>query len=370
MNKKIIVIFIIGIMIIAGLLTLIPSNSHLKNENISQNKTQIYQENIYRYNNQNIIEFIMNNKSYYFYDNNMTYIGNNLALINNYILIYSDSAGIQNLYFDFTSNINTANLPLIKGYSNIQNGAFFIKTYEYNTSSNFNFTTYNGMSGTTGNSLISYNLNSINIIFQSNIYYYFTNTTKPYLVPVQSKFILSSPSLYGISGANITINNEIIFNNINGYYSTTINNYYKNGNITITNNSGYSLSQKLNIGTSLNLLLQNGSYQYSFSFTNSTGTFYINKSFNISGNTVILNINGIKTNSELFFIIFAIFNLFLIITIFLLTKNYLTIIPIQALFLIVGYEIGIMYYQFYLIAIFVLFISLYISFEIMNRIGD
>ena len=31
----------------------------------------------------------------------------------------------------------------------------------------------------------------------------------------------------------------------------TINNYYKNGNITITNNSGYSLSQKLNIGTSI-----------------------------------------------------------------------------------------------------------------------
>ena len=215
-------------------------------------------------------------------------------------------------------------------------------------------------------------INDFSIQNIPNIYYYQSNISgkMQFVSNLFTKgFNYQIPYLSNFGNLTL-IHNNILFNSIAGYYNFTMSNYISNGNITISNNSGFVNSFSLNLGTNLFLLLQNGSYQYKFSYSENNITYYINKSFNVSGQNVIIILGNVNSQSSLFLYIFIIINAITLIITYLSSKNYLLLIPIQALFLITGYSLNIQYYQFYLISIFILFIALYISFEIMNRIGD
>ena len=377
MNNKIIVIFVIGIMIIAGLLTLIPSekNNSIQN-NISNNKLT---ENVFNIGKYTILEINENNKTYYYYDNNFTQIINinSLMQINNFL-----SVNLQTTYsYYYTQDMFTIpsiNLnkifPLQSGLPMNISGYFYrLITHAYYNGEYFNYSFMGEINnsatiGFTANVVI----NDFSIQNIPNIYYYQSNISgkMQFVSNLFTKgFNYQIPYLSNFGNLTL-IHNNILFNSIAGYYNFTMSNYISNGNITISNNSGFVNSFSLNLGTNLFLLLQNGSYQYKFSYSENNITYYINKSFNVSGQNVIVILGNVNSQSSLFLYIFIIINAITLIITYLSSKNYLLLIPIQALFLITGYSLNIQYYQFYLISIFILFIALYISFEIMNRIGD
>ena len=377
MNNKIIVIFVIGIMIIAGLLTLIPleKNNSIQN-NISNNKLT---ENVFNIGKYTILEINENNKTYYYYDNNFTQIINinSLMQINNFL-----SVNLQTTYsYYYTQDMFTIpsiNLnkifPLQSGLPMNISGYFYrLITHAYYNGGYFNYSFMGEINnsatiGFTANAVI----NDFSIQNIPNIYYYQSNISgkMQFVSNLFTKgFNYQIPYLSNFGNLTL-IHNNILFNSIAGYYNFTMSNYISNGNITISNNSGFVNSFSLNLGTNLFLLLQNGSYQYKFSYSENNITYYINKSFNVSGQNVIIILGNVNSQSSLFLYIFIIINAITLIITYLSSKNYLLLIPIQALFLITGYSLNIQYYQFYLISIFILFIALYISFEIMNRIGD
>ena len=377
MNNKIIVIFVIGIMIIAGLLTLIPleKNNSIQN-NISNNKLT---ENVFNIGKYTILEINENNKTYYYYDNNFTQIINinSLMQINNFL-----SVNLQTTYsYYYTQDMFTIpsiNLnkifPLQSGLPMNISGYFYrLITHAYYNGGYFNYSFMGEINNTatigfTANAVI----NDFSIQNIPNIYYYQSNISgkMQFVSNLFTKgFNYQIPYLSNFGNLTL-IHNNILFNFIAGYYNFTMSNYISNGNITISNNSGFVNSFSFNLGTNLFLLLQNGSYQYKFSYSENNITYYINKSFNVSGQNVIIILGNVNSQSSLFLYIFIIINAITLIISYLSSKNYLLLIPIQALFLITGYSLNIQYYQFYLISIFILFIALYISFEIMTRIGD
>lgn len=377
MNNKIIVIFVIGIMIIAGLLTLIPSekNNSIQN-NISNNKLT---ENVFNIGKYTILEINENNKTYYYYDNNFTQIVNinSLMQINNFLSVNEQTTYsyyyTQDMFTIPSINLNKI-FPLQSGLPMNISGYFYnLITHAYYNDEYFNYSFMGEINnsatiGFTANVVI----NDFSIQNIPNIYYYQSNISgkMQFVSNLFTKgFNYQIPYLSNFGNLTL-IHNNILFNSIAGYYNFTMSNYISNGNITISNNSGFVNSFSLNLGTNLFLLLQNGSYQYKFSYSENNITYYINKSFNVSGQNVIIILGNVNSQSSLFLYIFIIINAITLIITYLSSKNYLLLIPIQALFLITGYSLNIQYYQFYLISIFILFIALYISFEIMNRIGD
>ena len=377
MNNKIIVIFVIGIMIIAGLLTLIPSekNNSIQN-NISNNKLT---ENVFNIGKYTILEINENNKTYYYYDNNFTQIVNinSLMQINNFLSVNEQTTYsyyyTQDMFTIPSINLNKI-FPLQSSLPMNISGYFYrLITHAYYNGGYFNYSFMGEINnsvtiGFTANVVI----NDFNIQNIPNIYYYQSNISgkMQFVSNLFTKgFNYQIPYLSNFGNLTL-IHNNILFNSIAGYYNFTMSNYISNGNITISNNSGFVNSFSLNLGTNLFLLLQNGSYQYKFSYSENNITYYINKSFNVSGQNVIIILGNVNSQSSLFLYIFIIINAITLIITYLSSKNYLLLIPIQALFLITGYSLNIQYYQFYLISIFILFIALYISFEIMNRIGD
>lgn len=377
MNNKIIVIFVIGIMIIAGLLTLIPSekNNSIQN-NISNNKLT---ENVFNIGKYTILEINENNKTYYYYDNNFTQIVNinSLMQINNFLSVNEQTTYsyyyTQDMFTIPSINLNKI-FPLQSGLPMNISGYFYnLITHAYYNGEYFNYSFMGEINNTatigfTANVVI----NDFSIQNIPNIYYYQSNISgkMQFVSNLFTKgFNYQIPYLSNFGNLTL-IHNNILFNSIAGYYNFTMSNYISNGNITISNNSGFVNSFSLNLGTNLFLLLQNGSYQYKFSYSENNITYYINKSFNVSGQNVIIILGNVNSQSSLFLYIFIIINAITLIITYLSSKNYLLLIPIQALFLITGYSLNIQYYQFYLISIFILFIALYISFEIMNRIGD
>lgn len=377
MNNKIIVIFVIGIMIIAGLLTLIPleKNNSIQN-NISNNKLT---ENVFNIGKYTILEINENNKTYYYYDNNFTQIVNinSLMQINNFLSVNEQTTYsyyyTQDMFTIPSINLNKI-FPLQSGLPMNISGYFYrLITHAYYNGGYFNYSFMGEINnsatiGFTANAVI----NDFSIQNIPNIYYYQSNISgkMQFVSNLFTKgFNYQIPYLSNFGNLTL-IHNNILFNSIAGYYNFTMSNYISNGNITISNNSGFVNSFSLNLGTNLFLLLQNGSYQYKFSYSENNITYYINKSFNVSGQNVIIILGNVNSQSSLFLYIFIIINAITLIITYLSSKNYLLLIPIQALFLITGYSLNIQYYQFYLISIFILFIALYISFEIMNRIGD
>ena len=371
-------IMLIGIMLISGLFMIFGTGTSVVSGGVKNSNPVC--EKIISQNGINILELHINNNTIYVYDNNFTVIQNFKPTTQAFITpggfkyLYTYSQTMQN-------NINLlkvfptqSSLPM-----NTSLEGFFYRaiTHFYYNGNYFNYS-FLGQMNQTSFPIFCNNevLTDFSIQNVPNIYYYIHTTQ------VNNKTVINFISNYynkGFSykvpylsgfGNNTNIQNSILFNSISGFYNVSINNYYKNGTITITNTSGYSYSQSFPIGTAISLLLQNGTYSYTFKNTSKNTTYYVNGTFIIAGKNNIINIGNVNSNTNSFFIMFIIINLSLLMFTYLISKNYLNLIPIQALFLILGYILDVAYYQFYSIAIFILFISLYFAIRIMGKIGD
>ena len=368
-NKKTIVIFTIILLLCIGFLSIIPNNHIPIKEKINSN------EKIYRYNNETIIGLTFQNKTIYMYANNFTIINNYIPEITPLIVINPDVSYYNDFYINTYCHVPSKNLPINPNFKNINSGQFLSKItfHDYNTTNNFNFSApeYFGIgNGITVSSNI--NLNTFSVNFIPNFYYYFNKTSSGYqLISNSGNFQFSTPFLNGF-GNNTIINENVVFSasSFTGYYNTNIINYIGNGNLTVKNTSGYSNTITDNIGENISFLLKNGSYSLSLEYKYNGSNEYYNKSFNVSGKNLTIILQNYSPYYQFIPIMFIIFNILSIVIFFYFIKNYIGIVPIQALFFIVGYLMNIQYYTFYIISIFILLISLIVTLNIVNRIGD
>ena len=373
MEKKVIILFVCGLVLISGLLIFIPNNY------IPQTKPIVH-DSIFRYNGNTILSVNHNNITTYYYDNNLTEIKMTSAI--NSINTFSTFNDSGNLFFEFSMTANIPYTQIVSLYGNNPSIPVLLQPKVSNT-----FLLNNSLilpvciSGTTtlgiqNNGYYNNYFYGISELFQPNTilnitgHYSNAQSSGDYYRSIIANGIYENPqAIYSVLNNSVS-HTEIIFGNQAGFYKTTFNNYIKSGNLTLTNNSGYKYTAILTLHN-LTLPLQNGSYNYTFSYISNNQTYYINGSFNISGLPININLgSSISTILGYFDIIFIVVNIATILLVYYASKNYLLIIPIQALFLISGYILHIQNYSLMLIVILILFLSLYIATKIMGKIGD
>ena len=392
-DKNKIIIFTICIILMLSGFTLIlhfsPKTNHI-------NTT--LQEGIFKINNNNILKLTYNNTTIYMYDNNLTVIKNISNLENNYnsqILVNTDTTGVTfyNIYTDIISNIPNYQMPINNLYPRASGITNLIKAYltSANTSAPFNNTlllpiTYNNIDYadvSIGIDVSNYN-GLVNIqLLNTALYYFYTasGTTNTFLVS----------ALYYNSSSNNANHYEpldlsqLFYNNIGNLsqilsyvtfgipineFILTIYNYLTEGNLTLTNTTGYYNYINLKTGQAQSLILKNGSYSYSFSYIKLNTTQYKNGTFNITGNSynLILNTGIGNLLIEYFSAFFLIINILTLAIIYYISRNYYLLIPNQMLFFVIGYEYAIQYYSFYFVMLSVFILSLFIAQKVMAKL--
>ena len=392
-DRNKIIIFTICIILMLSGFTLIlhftPKTNHI-------NTT--LQEGIFKINNNNILKLTYNNTTIYMYDNNLTVIKNISNLENNYnsqILVNTDTTGVTfyNIYTDIISNIPNYQMPINNLYPRASGITNLIKAYltSANTSAPFNNTlllpiTYNNIDYadvSIGIDVSNYN-GLVNIqLLNTALYYFYTasGTTNTFLVS----------ALYYNSSSNNANHYEpldlsqLFYNNIGNLsqilsyvtfgipineFILTIYNYLTEGNLTLTNTTGYYNYINLKTGQAQSLILKNGSYSYSFSYIKLNTTQYKNGTFNITGNSynLILNTGIGNLLIEYFSAFFLIINILTLAIIYYISRNYYLLIPNQMLFFVIGYEYAIQYYSFYFVMLSVFILSLFIAQKVMAKL--
>ena len=392
-DRNKIIIFTICIILMLSGFTLIlhftPKTNHI-------NST--LQEGIFKINNNNILKLTYNNTTIYMYDNNLTVIKNISNLENNYnsqILVNTDTTGVTfyNIYTDIISNIPNYQMPINNLYPRASGITNLIKAYltSANTSAPFNNTlllpiTYNNIDYadvSIGIDVSNYN-GLVNIqLLNTALYYFYTasGTTNTFLVS----------ALYYNSSSNNANHYEpldlsqLFYNNIGNLsqilsyvtfgipineFILTIYNYLTEGNLTLTNTSGYYNYINLKTGQAQSIILKNGSYSYSFSYIKLNTTQYKNGTFNITGNSynLILNTGIGNLLIEYFSAFFLIINILTLAIIYYISRNYYLLIPNQMLFFVIGYEYAIQYYSFYFVMLSVFILSLFIAQKVMAKL--
>jgi hypothetical protein len=392
-DRNKIIIFTICIILMLSGFTLIlhftPKTNHI-------NST--LQEGIFKINNNNILKLTYNNTTIYMYDNNLTVIKNISNLENNYnsqILVNTDTTGVTfyNIYTDIISNIPNYQMPINNLYPRASGITNLIKAYltSANTSAPFNNTlllpiTYNNIDYadvSIGIDVSNYN-GLVNIqLLNTALYYFYTasGTTNTFLVS----------ALYYNSSSNNANHYEpldlsqLFYNNIGNLsqilsyvtfgipineFILTIYNYLTEGNLTLTNTTGYYNYINLKTGQAQSLILKNGSYSYSFSYIKLNTTQYKNGTFNITGNSynLILNTGIGNLLIEYFSAFFLIINILTLAIIYYISRNYYLLIPNQMLFFVIGYEYAIQYYSFYFVMLSVFILSLFIAQKVMAKL--
>ena len=363
----------LSLIIVGMLVILIPNNF------VEHNKTSITKENIFRSGNTTILSITYDNKTIYYYDNNLTEIsGSQLQNINFVVSPFNSNSNYLGYLFDFVGNIPLSDINAQYGY----NASIEIYLMP-------KFTSFFDNNTLLAIAPIDKGSTSITI---SNSNGYYNNFEYGITENIVSNYIYNRTSTtdYGYNYKPIFVNNlyespQIIYNvQNNSYNSITVNfplilphsskvnfqNYIMNGNLSISNLTGYTYSGQFKIGNE-SFYLQNGTYKYSFNYFSNNKTFYVNGTFNVSGNPININIGqSITFYLPLYSYAFIFINLIAVVLVYLSTKNYIAIIPVQALFFISGYFLGILDYQLYFIVILILFVSLYVSIKVMARIGD
>ena len=392
-DRNKIIIFTICIILMLSGFTLI---LHFTSKTNHINST--LQEGIFKINNNNILKLTYNNTTIYMYDNNLTIIKNISNLENNYnsqILVNTDTTGVTfyNIYTDIISNIPNYQMPINNLYPRASGITNLIKAYltSANASAPFNNTlllpiTYNNIDYadiSIGIDVSNYN-GLVNIqLLNTALYYFYTvsGTTNTFLVS----------ALYYNSSSNNANHYEpldlsqLFYNNIGNLsqilsyvtfgiqineFILTIYNYLTEGNLTLTNTTGYYNYINLKTGQAQSLILKNGSYSYSFSYIKLNTTQYKNGTFNITGNSynLILNTGIGNLLIEYFSAFFLIINILTLAIIYYISKNYYLLIPNQMLFFVIGYEYAIQYYSFYFVMLSVFILSLFIAQKVMAKL--
>lgn len=392
-DRNKIIIFTICIILMLSGFTLI---LHFTSKTNHINST--LQEGIFKINNNNILKLTYNNTTIYMYDNNLTVIKNISNLENNYnsqILVNTDTTGVTfyNIYTDIISNIPNYQMPINNLYPRASGITNLIKAYltSANTSAPFNNTlllpiTYNNIDYadvSIGIDVSNYN-GLVNIqLLNTALYYFYTasGTTNTFLVS----------ALYYNSSSNNANHYEpldlsqLFYNNIGNLsqilsyvtfgipineFILTIYNYLTEGNLTLTNTTGYYNYINLKTGQAQSLILKNGSYSYSFSYIKLNTTQYKNGTFNITGNSynLILNTGIGNLLIEYFSAFFLIINILTLAIIYYISRNYYLLIPNQMLFFVIGYEYAIQYYSFYFVMLSVFILSLFIAQKVMAKL--
>lgn len=391
-DRNKIIIFTICIILMLSGFTLIlhftPKTNHI-------NST--LQEGIFKINNNNILKLTYNNTTIYMYDNNLTVIKNISNLENNYnsqILVNTDTTGVTfyNIYTDIISNIPNYQMPINNLYPRASGITNLIKAYltSANTSAPFNNTlllpiTYNNIDYadvSIGIDVSNYN-GLVNIqLLNTALYYFYTSSSG-------NTFLVSA--LYYNSSSNNANHYEpldlsqLFYNNIGNLsqilsyvtfgipineFILTIYNYLTEGNLTLTNTTGYYNYINLKTGQAQSIILKNGSYSYSFSYIKLNTTQYKNGTFNITGNSynLILNTGIGNLLIEYFSAFFLIINILTLAIIYYISRNYYLLIPNQMLFFVIGYEYAIQYYSFYFVMLSVFILSLFIAQKVMAKL--
>ena len=391
-DKNKIIIFTICIILMLSGFTLIlhftPKTNHI-------NTT--LQEGIFKINNNNILKLTYNNTTIYMYDNNLTVIKNISNLENNYnsqILVNTDTAGVTyyNIYTDIISNIPNYQMPINYEYPRASGVTNLIKAYltSANTSFLFNNTlllpiTYNNINYATvsiGFDVSNYNgLVNIQLLNTALYYFYTSSSGNTFLV---SALYYNSSSQYLNHYEPLDLS-QLFYNNIGNLsqilsyvtfgipineFILTIYNYLTEGNLTLTNTSGYYNYINLKTGQAQSIILKNGSYYYSFSYFKLNTTEYKNGTFNITGNSyqLILNTGIGNLLIEYFSLFFLIINILTLAIIYYISRNYYLLIPNQMLFFVIGYQYNIQYYSFYFVMLSVFILSLFIAQKVMGKL--
>ena len=363
----------LSLIIVGMLVILIPNNF------VEHNKTSTTKENIFRSGNTTILSITYNNKTIYYYDNNLTEIPvSQLQNINFVAIPFNANSNYMYYQFQITGNIPLSEINKIYGFNasiEIYLVPKFTTIFNNNTLLAI-FPIDIGIASITIDNPSGYYNNFEYGITENFVPNYVFNRTSLTSTGYEYKPIFVN-NLYenpqSINNVqNASLNNVIVNFPLILPHSTMVNfqNYIMNGNLSISNLSGYSYSGHFLIGNE-SFYLQNGTYKYSFNYSSSNRTSYVNGSFNVSGNPININIGqSISFYLPLYSYVFIFINLIAIILVYLSTKNYISIIPVQALFFVSGYFIGILDYQLYFIVILILFVSLYVSIKVMARIGD
>ena len=375
--KKFMVFLVITILLLSGFFILMDYQS-VNHNNTKQNPNSsiiIFQENNIPYE-----ELTFNNTTILLNLNTFRIV--NSTTQNGIVEPYTTyTLSYETFYFYTSSNIGT--LPCISGITN-KNGNkisdFYSKIqFTISGSQNYNFssTFLLPLSNSGGVTSLTVNLNSsigvklnkgMSYSITTNSYYYFSGSNT---YGVQSNYYVSPQTVSDI--LNLTYSTiTFTFTNVHNYFTLTINNQLANGNITISNTSGYDNSYKLSLSGSLVLEIQNGTYSYSFSYMVNGTKEYQNKSFNITGlnKQITITLNPNSTQLYVLTILFISLNILLILSAIYIFKIYYALIPIQALFFIVGYYLSIDYYQFYFISLLILVIALEFGTTVMKKVGD
>ena len=392
-DRNKIIIFTICIILMLSGFTLI---LHFTSKTNHINST--LQEGIFKINNNNILKLTYNNTTIYMYDNNLTVIKNISNLENNYnsqILVNTDTTGVTfyNIYTDIISNIPNYQMPINNLYPRASGITNLIKAYltSANTSAPFNNTlllpiTYNNIDYadvSIGIDVSNYN-GLVNIqLLNTALYYFYTasGTTNTFLV---SALYYNSSSINANHYEPLDLS-QLFYNNIGNLsqilsyvtfgipineFILTIYNYLTEGNLTLTNTTGYYNYINLKTGQAQSLILKNGSYSYSFSYIKLNTTQYKNGTFNITGNSynLILNTGIGNLLIEYFSAFFLIINILTLAIIYYISRNYYLLIPNQMLFFVIGYEYAIQYYSFYFVMLSVFILSLFIAQKVMAKL--
>ena len=327
--KKFMVFLVITILLLSGFFILMDyqtiSHSHTKqNPNSS---IVIFQENNIPYE-----ELTFNNTTILLNLNTFKIVhsttqNNIVQPYTSYIVSYED------FYFYTSANVGT--LPCISGHTNKDGNKisdFYSKVqFTISGSKNYNFTStfllpLSNSGGVTGvqvtlNSSTGVILNKgMSYSITSNSYYYFSGSNT---YGVQSNYYVSPQTVSDI--LNLTYSTiAFTFSNIHNYFTLTINNQLANGNITISNTTGYDNSYKLSLSGSLVLEIQNGTYSYSFSYMSNGTKEYQNKSFNITGlnKQITITLNPNSTQLYVLTILFISLNILLILSAIYIFKIY------------------------------------------------
>ena len=328
---------------------------------------------------------------------NLTIIKNISNLENNYnsqILVNTDTAGVTyyNIYTDIISNIPNYQMPINYEYPRASGVTNLIKAYltSANTSFLFNNTlllpiTYNNINYATvsiGFDVSNYNgLVNIQLLNTALYYFYTSSSGNTFLV---SALYYNSSSQYLNHYEPLDLS-QLFYNNIGNLsqilsyvtfgipineFILTIYNYLTEGNLTLTNTSGYYNYINLKTGQAQSIILKNGSYSYSFSYFKLNTTEYKNGTFNITGNSyqLILNTGIGNLLIEYFSLFFLIINILTLAIIYYISRNYYLLIPNQMLFFVIGYQYNIQYYSFYFVMLSVFILSLFIAQKVMGKL--
>lgn len=379
-KNKIIIFTICIILMLSGFTLILHYTSKTNHINT------ILQEGIFKINNNNILKLTYNNTTIYMYDNNLTVIKNitNLEknsysnLIN--VKPFTSLTGYEEFYFDAITNIPLSSLPQNPQYPrpSAQNNNNMIKGLMTSANSTiyFNYTILTFISSSisyTGTSI--FNVPSgytglVNFRFFNTAIYYFNSQNV--LTTVNVPNLNFSNNFFSNIGNLSTFLITLNFPLGNHLFVLSIFNYLSEGNLTLTNTTGYYNLINLKTGQGQSLILLNGSYSYSFQYTYINSTDYINGTFNITGNSyqLILNTGIGNLLIEYLSLFFLIINILTLAIIYYISKNYYLLIPDQMLFFVIGYEYKIQYYTFYFVLLSVFLLSMFISIKIMGKIEN